>query len=68
MITSFYVGALQAICLMGKTVGDDISRYEELMNKSKAYLESKLLMESILFRTFNGLDWTLQTQLMPNRL
>ena len=42
MITSFYVGALQAICLMGKTVGDDISRYEELMNKSKAYLESKL--------------------------
>mgnify|MGYP000753839040 CR=1 FL=1 len=36
MITSFYVGALQAICLMGKTVGDDISRYEELMNKSKA--------------------------------
>ena len=27
---------------MGKTVGDDISRYEELMNKSKAYLESKL--------------------------
>ena len=44
MITSFYVGALQAICLMGKTVGDDISRYEELM------------------------DWTLQTQLMPNRL
>ena len=29
---------------------------------------ANFLMESILFRTFNGLDWTLQTQLMPNRL
>ena len=30
----FYVGALQAICLMGKTVGDDISHVmKKLMNK-----------------------------------
>ena len=42
MITSFYSGALQAISLMGKALRDDVARYENLMNKSKAYMENKL--------------------------
>ncbi|MDR1720078.1 MAG: hypothetical protein LBR67_08200 [Dysgonamonadaceae bacterium] len=42
MCTSFYTGALQALVLMGKAVGDDVSRYESLLVKSKEYLETKL--------------------------
>jgi len=42
MCTSFYTGALQAIVLMGKAVGDDVSRYETLLAKSKEYIETKL--------------------------
>jgi uncharacterized protein (DUF608 family) len=42
MCTSFYAGALQAVILMGKTLNDDVSRYEALLAKSKAYMEEKL--------------------------
>jgi len=42
MCTSFYIGALQAITLMGKALNEDISSYESLMAKSKNYLETKL--------------------------
>ncbi len=42
MCTSFYTGALQAITLMGKALGEDVSRYESLLEKSKAYMENKL--------------------------
>ena len=42
MCTSFYAGALQAITLMGKALGEDVSKYETLMAKSKDYLENKL--------------------------
>ena len=42
MCTSFYVGALQAIVLMGKALNEDVSSYELLLTKSKAYMETKL--------------------------
>ncbi len=42
MITSFYTGALQAVVLMGKALGEEVSRYESLMEKSKQYMETKL--------------------------
>lgn len=42
MITSFYAGALQAMTLMGKALKEDVTRYENLMWKSKKYLEDKL--------------------------
>jgi len=42
MCTSFYIGALQAIVLMGKALNEDVSSYESLMAKSKTYLETKL--------------------------
>ena len=42
MCTSFYTGALQAVILMGKELGEDVSRYENLMAKSKEYMENKL--------------------------
>ena len=42
MCTSFYTGALQAVVLMGKTLGEDVSIYETLMARSKDYMENKL--------------------------
>jgi uncharacterized protein (DUF608 family) len=42
MINSFYSGALQAVVLMGKALGEDVSRYESLLAKSKEYMETKL--------------------------
>ena len=42
MCTSFYTGALQAIVLIGKALNEDISLYESLLTKSKAYMETKL--------------------------
>ena len=42
MCTSFYIGALQAVVLMGKALNEDVSSYEALMAKSKNYLETKL--------------------------
>jgi uncharacterized protein (DUF608 family) len=42
MINSFYSGALQAVCLMGRALGDDVSGYETLLSASRAYMESRL--------------------------
>jgi uncharacterized protein (DUF608 family) len=63
MITSFYTGALQAICLMGKYLGEDISRYEALMDKSKVYMETKLFdgeyfIQNIQWKGLNADDPT----------
>lgn len=63
MITSFYTGALQAICLMGKYLGEDISRYEALMDKSKIYMETKLFdgeyfIQNIQWKGLNADDPT----------
>ncbi len=42
MITSFYLGALTAITLMGKHLNKDVSKYEDLYNKGKVQLETNL--------------------------
>ncbi len=42
MITSFYIGALQAFTLMGEALKDDVSRYQVLLEKSKSYIENEL--------------------------
>ena len=40
--SSFYLGALTAAIEMGKVTGDDVSRYSELLEKGKNYLETEL--------------------------
>ncbi len=42
MCTSFYLGALTAAAEMGKAVGEDVSRYEELVDKGRAFMEANL--------------------------
>jgi uncharacterized protein (DUF608 family) len=63
MITSLYTGALQAMCLMGEYLGEDISRYEALMDKSKIYMETKLFdgeyfIQNIQWKGLNADDPT----------
>jgi uncharacterized protein (DUF608 family) len=63
MCTSFYAGALQAITLMGKAVGEDVERYEMLLAKSKAYMEDKLydgeyFIQDIRWKGLNAPDPT----------
>lgn len=42
MCTSFYLGALKAIIEMGKTVGDDVSKYQILLTKGVDFLQNEL--------------------------
>ena len=42
MCTSFYLGALQAIALMGKSLGKDVTAYTTLYAKGKQFLETEL--------------------------
>ncbi|MFB3902617.1 MAG: GH116 family glycosyl hydrolase [Acidobacteriota bacterium] len=42
MCTSFYLGALEAAIRMGEAMGDDVTRYRELLQKGIAYMEQKL--------------------------
>lgn len=63
MMTSFYAGALQAICLMGKHLNQDISQYQTLLTKSKGYIENKLydgeyFIQDIRWQGLNAADPT----------
>jgi uncharacterized protein (DUF608 family) len=42
MCTSFYLGALKAIIEMGEAVADNVSEYQILETKGKAFLENEL--------------------------
>ncbi len=42
MCTSFYLGALAAAVAMGTALKDDVSRYKELYDKGRKYMESEL--------------------------
>lgn len=42
MCTSFYLGALMAISEMGKYLGEDVTRYDNLYEKGKRAIESDL--------------------------
>jgi len=42
MGTSFYLGALRAACCMGRECGDDVSLYEELLERGRRAMEADL--------------------------
>lgn len=42
MCSSFYLGALKAMCAIGTYFREDVSRYQELYEKGKSFLEEKL--------------------------
>jgi uncharacterized protein (DUF608 family) len=42
MCTSFYLGALKAISEMGRSLGEDMTKYEDLYKKGRSALESGL--------------------------
>jgi uncharacterized protein (DUF608 family) len=42
MCTGFYLGALKAISEMGKFLGEDVKKYEALLEKGKMAIESEL--------------------------
>ena len=61
MCTSFYTGALHAVTLMGKALGEDVSKYETLLAKSKEYMENKLydgeyFIQDIRWKDLNATD------------
>ncbi|MDR2146159.1 MAG: hypothetical protein LBE91_06855 [Tannerella sp.] len=63
MCTSFYTGALQAIVLMGKALGEDVNRYETLLARSKDYMENRLydgeyFIQDIRWKDLNAPDPT----------
>lgn len=57
MCTSFYLGALKALVLMGTSLNKDVSRYEGLYAKGKQYLESELFNGEYFYQqiTYKGL-------------
>jgi len=48
--SSFYLGALSAAAKMGSFCGEDISRYQELLDKGSKYLESNLYNGEYFFQ------------------
>ena len=42
MLTSFYLGALKAVVIMGETLGKDVARYRALLDRGRLYMESEL--------------------------
>lgn len=50
MCTSFYLGALRAAQLMGKSLGDPVSLYEELVSKGTAKAETELYNGEYFFQ------------------
>lgn len=49
MITSFYLGALNAAIIMGEYLGEDMSAYKELHTKGKAFIETELFNGEYFF-------------------
>jgi uncharacterized protein (DUF608 family) len=59
MHTSFYIGALNAFCAMGKFLEKDVARYEQLSAKAKILLETELydgeyFIQQINYTTLNA--------------
>lgn len=50
MCTSFYLGALKALTLMGKEVGVDVSKYETLYKKGREAMETGLFNGEYFFQ------------------
>jgi uncharacterized protein (DUF608 family) len=61
MCTSFYLGALKAMTLMGQHLQQDITRYQDLYTKGRAYMEEKLydgeyFIQEIEYKELNAPD------------
>ncbi len=61
MCTSFYLGALRAYSEMGKALGQDVSKYEELYVKGKKIIETELFdgeyfIQNIKWQGLNAAD------------
>ncbi|HEY4205185.1 MAG TPA: GH116 family glycosyl-hydrolase, partial [Puia sp.] len=61
MCTSFYLGALAAMTEMGKYLKKDITRYQDLYAKGRAYMEGKLydgeyFIQEIEYKELNAPD------------
>lgn len=56
--TSFYLGALMAAVRMGTALGDDVARYEALLEKGRAFLEQSLYNGEYFYQKIQteGLD------------
>jgi len=42
MCTSYYLGALKAMIIMGESMNEDVSAYKKLFNKGKTFMENDL--------------------------
>jgi len=58
--SSFYLGALSAAVKIGSFYGEDVSRYQKLLDKGSKYLESNLYNGEYFFQQvkFTGIDAT----------
>jgi len=61
MCTSFYLGALNALSLMGQSLGEDVTQYQELGKKGKLFTESELyngeyFVQKIQWKGLNAAD------------
>jgi len=58
MCTSFYLGALKAMILIGEYLEEDVSRYQHLLEKGKIILEKDLFNGDYFIQkiSWNGLD------------
>lgn len=50
MCSSFYLGALRAAALMAEALGEDAGPYEEILEKGREYLETKLFDGEYFFQ------------------
>ena len=63
MCTTFYLGALYAIIKMGKSLKEDVSKYQSLYDKGKSFLENQLyngeyFFQQIEYKELNAADPT----------
>ncbi|HUJ42696.1 MAG TPA: GH116 family glycosyl hydrolase [Opitutaceae bacterium] len=56
MCTAIYLGALRAMVLMGRALGEDTAAYAGLADKSQAYLETKLFNDRWFFQRVRWRD------------
>lgn len=50
MLTSFYLGALKAACLMGKVMGEETPEYARLYEAGRKFMESELFNGEYFFQ------------------
>ncbi len=69
MCTSFYLGALSAIIIMGREVSADVSKYEQLLEKGTKYMESELYDGEYFIQkiVWKGLEAKDPTEEDPNK-